>query len=167
MANNIYELKENSIINSNTLLLVVSTIMMVFTIIYIIEYIQCRKNRFFVCVAMFFVLCLALGMFLIVILEKDSNCYTYKAQQTTENVKIVCGEMKDFERENVNGNINYYFSVNNQKFELRCSPVIQLKEFFMPDKVLRENGQRLKVYYVESDDDYYDTGKIILRIDGE
>lgn len=79
----------------------------------------------------------------------------------------VKGEIRDFQSENVNGNIRKSFYVEDIYFQQERM-ALNWNEMFHKEKTIHRDGQKVEIYYVEKDDwepdEPDESGYVIVRI---
>lgn len=132
------------------------------------KYYKVRKLKYlFACVGMSIVSVVLVLLFLFTVKIGGSESYQDAKKYYDGNYHIVRGEIRDFQSENVNGNIWKSFYVEDVYFQQKCM-AINWNEMFHKEKTIHRDGQEVEIYYVEKDDwepdEPDESGYVIVRI---
>ena len=112
---------------------------------------------------MLFVFLIMAVLFVTSISYGGSDEYEYAKKYHDGDYQSVKGKVTGLQTENINGNIWKKFYIKGEFFEQKCF-VLNWNEMFHKDKTIYTNGQIVEICYVEDEDEYYESGKVIVMI---
>lgn len=114
-------------------------------------YITKKWKYLFVSMGVSIISLVLIWVFIIAVMGGGSDDYSYAKKYYDGNYHAVKGEIRDFQSENVNGNIWKSFYVEDVYFQQKCM-AINWNEMFHKEKTIHKEGQKVEIYYVDKDD---------------